>query len=207
MAQIASWKPGSSVIIREVWDQRIWTVRPVTVVEDTSELIALYMMPGTVCKHPRAINGLPVPHFLPDSWVLQDKVWCGGGALYLAYPSAWYVTIGFFNENNTAISEWYINLQTPYQRTTLGFDYLDQELDIIIDPSLSAWSWKDEEKFLDAQKRHRILTEPAVWVRQVGEDILHQLENGQFTLPTDWINWKPQVSWTVPRLPERWQHV
>jgi protein associated with RNAse G/E len=206
MTEIAVWNSGSSIIIREVWERRIWTVRPVTVVADTSELIALYMMPGTICKHPRAIDGSPVSHFLPDSWVLQDREWWGGGALYLTYPGSWYVTIGFFRDNTT-ISEWYVNLQTPYQRTTLGFDYLDQELDIVINSNLTAWSWKDEEKFLDAQKRHRISTEQAVWVRQVGEDIVYQLESEKFTLPTDWINWKPQVSWTVPRLPRRWQDV
>ncbi|BAU11978.1 hypothetical protein LEP3755_25020 [Leptolyngbya sp. NIES-3755] len=161
MTEIAAWNLGASIIIREVWDQRIWTVRPVTVVEDTPELIALYIMPGTICKHPQAIDGSPVPHFLPDCWVLQDKVWWGGGALYLTYPGSWYVTIGFFRDNTT-VSEWYVNLQTPYQRTELGFDYLDQELDIIINSSLTAWSWKDEEKFLDAQKRHRISIEQAV---------------------------------------------
>lgn len=207
MTEVASWNSGSSIIIREVWERRIWTVRPVTVVEDTPNLIALYMMPGTIYKHPRAIDGSPINHFLPDSWVLQDKEWWGGRALYLTYPGSWYVTIGFFREDNATIAEWYINLQTPYQRTALGFDYLDQELDIVINSNLTAWSWKDEEEFLDAQKRHRISIEQANYVRQVGEDVLHQLEKRQFTLPTDWLNWKPQVSWTIPRLPETWQHV
>jgi hypothetical protein len=207
MEQFTPWYPGNSIIIREVWNEKVWTVRPVTVVEDTSELIALYMMPGTVCKHPGAMGGSPVTHFLPDYWVLQDKEWRGGGALYLAYPHCWYVTIGFFNEDNTMVTEWYINLQTPYRRTVLGFDYLDQELDIVIDSSLMAWSWKDEEKFLDAQRRNRIPVEQAVFVRRVGEEIIQQLENKQFTLPICWASWKPQDNWIVPHLPEEWQCV
>src|ERR1043166_4019308 len=69
------WNRGAQIAIREHWNNKVWTVRPVTVVADTPEVIALYMMPGTIYKHPRAIDGSPVPHFLPDAWVLIDTQW------------------------------------------------------------------------------------------------------------------------------------
>jgi hypothetical protein len=78
------WNRGVQIALREHWNRKIWTVRPVTVVADTLDVIALYMMPGTTYKHPRAIDGSPVPHFLPDEWALLDTQWRGGGALYLA---------------------------------------------------------------------------------------------------------------------------
>jgi hypothetical protein len=67
------WNRGAQIIIREHWNRKVWTVRPVTVVADTPEVIALYMMSGTIYKHPRSIDGSPVPHFLPDEWVLVAR--------------------------------------------------------------------------------------------------------------------------------------
>ena len=84
-----------------------------TVVADTPDVIALYMMPGTTYKHPRAINGSAVPHFLPDDWVLVDRQWLGGGALYLAQPGQWYVIMGLLRDDKRRIERWYVNLQPP----------------------------------------------------------------------------------------------
>jgi hypothetical protein len=198
------WNRGAQIIIREHWHRKIWTVRPVTVVADTPEVIALYMMPGTIYKHPRALDGSPVPHFLPDEWVLVNQQWVGGGALYLSPPGQWYVLMGLFADDNQQIKYWYVNLQTPYHRTRLGFDYLDQELDIVINRELTAWHWKDEAQFLDAQRRGRISVEQAAHVRHVGEDILEQLQAGRLTLLEPWRHWSPPEQWAIPPIPHDW---
>jgi hypothetical protein len=100
------WSRGAQIAIREHWNNKVWTVRPVTVVADTPDVIALYMMTGTIYKHPRAIDGSPVPHFLPDEWVLVDMQWFGGGALYLSPPGQWYVIMGLFGDDNQRIERW-----------------------------------------------------------------------------------------------------
>jgi len=198
------WNRGAQIALREHWNSKIWTVRPVTVVADTPEVIALYMMPGTIYKHPRAIDGSPVPHFLPDAWVLIDTQWRGGGALYLAPPGQWYVILGFFGDDNQRIERWYVNLQTPYQRTGLGFDYLDQELDIVVNREFTAWRWKDAEKFRDAQRRGRIPVEQAAHVRRVGQHIVQQLKARCLTLPEPWRHWRPPEHWAIPPIPPDW---
>jgi hypothetical protein len=198
------WNQGAQIALREHWNGRVWTVRPVTVVADAPDLIALYMVPGTTYKHPRDIDGNLVPHFLPDKWVLIDTQWRGGGALYLAPPGEWYVIMGLFGDDNERIERWHVNLQTPYRRTPLGFDYLDQELDIVADRDLTSWSWRDEEKFLDARRRGRISFEQATHVRQVGEGILAQLQAHRLTLPDQWRNWRPQEHWAIPPIPHGW---
>ncbi|MBI4307040.1 MAG: DUF402 domain-containing protein [Chloroflexi bacterium] len=43
---------------------------------------------------------------------------------------------------------WYVNVESPYRRTSFGFDTFDQELHIVVDPDLT-WRWKDVEN-LDA---------------------------------------------------------
>ena len=198
------WHRGAQIAIREHWNHKVWTVRPVTVVADTPKMIALYMMPGTTYKHPRALDGSPVPHFLPDEWVLVDTQWRGGGALYLAPPGQWYVILGLFGDDNQRIERWYVNLQTPYQRTRLGFDYLDQELDILINRERTAWCWKDEEKFMDAQRRGRIPVPQAAHVRRVGEHVLQQLKDRRLQLPEPWRHWRPPEQWAIPPMPYDW---
>jgi uncharacterized protein DUF402 len=198
------WNRGAQITLREHWNNKVWTVRPVTVVADTPDVIALYMMPGTIYKHPRAMDGSPVPHFLPDQWVLVDTQWFGGGALYLAPPGQWYVIMGLFGDDNQRIERWYVNLQTPYHRILLGFDYLDQELDIVINRELTAWHWKDEEQFLDAQRHGCIPVEQAAHVRRVGENILEQLQAGRLTLPEPWRHWRPPEQWDIPPIPHDW---
>jgi hypothetical protein len=198
------WNRGAQIVIREHWNRKVWTVRPVTVVADTPDVIALYMMPGTTYKHPRAIDGSPVPHFLPDDWVLVDTQWLGGGALYLSQPGQWYVIMGLLRDDNQRIERWYVNLQTPYQRTHMGFDYLDQELDIVLNRELTAWSWKDEEKFIEAQRRGRIPVQQGAYVRRVGEDVLQQLQARRLKLPEPWRNWRPPEHWAIPPMPHAW---
>jgi Protein of unknown function (DUF402) len=198
------WNRGAQITLREHWNNKVWTVRPVTVVVDTPEVIALYMMPGTIYKHPRAIDGSPVPHFLPDEWVLVDTQWFGGGALYLAPPGQWYVIMGLLGDDNQRIERWYVNLQTPYHRTRLGFDYLDQELDIVINREFTTWSWKDEEKFIDAQRRGSIPVDQAAHMRRAGESIVQQLKARSMKLPEPWRHWRPPEQWALPPIPHDW---
>ena len=67
------WPTGEPIVSREVWRGRVWTVRPMTLVRDDADLIAYYMAPGTRYLHPRAPDGGPIPHFLPDDWRLVER--------------------------------------------------------------------------------------------------------------------------------------
>ena len=46
------FEPGTRVVIAEVLDGDVWTVRPVTVVADRPEVIALWLAPGTITRYP-----------------------------------------------------------------------------------------------------------------------------------------------------------
>ncbi len=207
MSRPIFWSEGTHIAIREHWQNKIWTVRPVTVVQDSPELIALYMMPGTVYKYPCLLDGRPVSQFLPDDWVLIEREWFGGGALYLSQPNNCFALIGFFDDANEKINRWYINLQTPYQRTAIGFDYLDQELDIVVETDLQSWRWKDEAEFAEAQQRGRISQANAQRVQSVADGIVADLENGRFMLPHTWQKWRPPASWAAPVVPHGWDEL
>jgi hypothetical protein len=48
------WNHGTVIVLQEVWHGHLWTARPVRVVEDRSNLIALWCPAGTPIKGPSA---------------------------------------------------------------------------------------------------------------------------------------------------------
>jgi hypothetical protein len=207
-SNLARWAPGSHVITREIIHGRIWTARPVTVVQDTPDLIALAMQPGTIYKHPRLPDRDEIPPFLVDEpWRLIDLPWAGGRALYLSRPGDHYMLILFWQPDQVTLRSWYVNLQDPLRRTSLGFDYLDQELDIVVRPDLSSWRWKDEEKFEALVERGLIAPVRARELRAIGEEVVRTRHDSGSLFTQGWERWTPPADWQRPSLPAGWDIV
>jgi predicted RNA-binding protein associated with RNAse of E/G family len=196
--------PGQTVLVREIWQGKIWTARPMVLVQDTTDLLAFYWVPGTNWKRARNHQGGEVPTLerKMQKWELHDDVWKGEGTLRLSIPDAKYSVIIFRNTNNT-LSNWYINLEDPPTRTDRGFDYTDQILDIIAEPDLKTWHWKDEDEFQEAQDLGLISAQEAKLLRTEGEKALKLLQSGK-SIFNDWEHWKPDPSWKVPVLSDNW---
>jgi hypothetical protein len=202
---VARWSPGAHVITREVVHGKVWTARPVTVVRDDPDLIALYMMPGTIYKHPRLPDRDEVPQIIAArDWRMVDVPWIGGGTLYLSRPGDDYMLIAFWQDDRTTLRSWYVNLQDPFRRTPLGFDYLDQELDVIVSPDLERWRWKDEEKFNALVRDGLIPQERARQLRALGEEVVRTRRNRGSLFTLGWDRWQPPSDWTVPTVPDGW---
>jgi protein associated with RNAse G/E len=98
---------------------------------------------------------------------------------------------------------YYINFQLPFRRTELGFDTLDLDLDLVIQPTFD-WEWKDVDEFQRGVASGGIRLE---WVNEIGhakEEVLARLEKREYPLDSSWLNWRPDSKWTVPMLPEGW---
>jgi hypothetical protein len=200
---------GDRIVLREIWRARVWSARPVIVVQDTPELLALYMQPGTPYEQPRTLNGEGVTPTtrLQNEWVLADALWPEDGEyLRLVIPGAPYSVLVFWLEAHSKFRDWYINLEDPLRRTPIGFDYMDQLLDIIVEPDLSGWHWKDEDEFQEAQELGLISPERAGSMRAEGESVVEMLLSGK-SIFNGWEHWKPDPSWEIPTLPEGWERV
>jgi predicted RNA-binding protein associated with RNAse of E/G family len=99
---------------------------------------------------------------------------------------------------------WYINLQRPLVRSALGFDTLDQTLDLIIRPDLVAHHWKDEDEFAEDVRHGIFSAEEASAIRAEGERVLQKARRGESPFRDGWDVWQPDGSWSVPSLPEGW---
>jgi predicted RNA-binding protein associated with RNAse of E/G family len=69
----------------------------------------------------------------------------------------------------TRFEGWYINLAAPWRRTGIGFDTLDQILDVGVADDPSSWRWKDEDELAWAVQTGRC-------TRREAEDIKHHGE-------------------------------
>ena len=203
------WAAGQPVLLREVRQGQVWSAKPVTVVRDAPDLVALWLAPGTRWKQPRCPDGgrVAVVDVRNDSWVLTDAVWTDGGTLILHVPGAAHTLLGFWNEGHDALLTWYINLQAPLRRTLLGFDTLDHILDIVVSPRRDSWSWKDEDAFTEAQSRGLIRQEKACAIRAEGERALRLVLAGESPYTAQWDRWVPDPTWPVPTLPPGWETV
>ena len=199
--------PGQTVLVREIWQGKVWTARPMILVQDTAELLALYWVTGTIWKRARNHQGgeVSAPDRKTQNWELQDDIWKGQGTLRLSIPSAKYSVLLFRNTDNTH-SNWYINLEYPLTRTARGFDYTDMILDIIVEPDLRTWYWKDEDEFQEAQDLGLISAKEAKSFRNEGEKALKLLQSGK-SIFNGWEHWKPDPAWKVPVLPKGWDVV
>lgn len=201
-----TWVAGDHILLREIRQTRVWSARPVIVVRDSGDLTALYIAPDTCWKQPRSLDDqrVRVADVLSDTWVLTDVTWTGGGALVLSTPGAGHALVGFYDEQHTALLNWYINLQEPLRRTPIGFDSLDQILDVVVSTDRRSWAWKVEEEFAEAQACGLIAANAASVIRAEGDRALSLLRGGAPPFAPEWETWSPDVHWTVPELPPGW---
>ena len=197
------WSAGAPIVLREVRQGQTWSAKPVTVVQDAPDLVALWMAPGTHWLQPQRPDGgrVGVVDVLRDAWVLGDAVWQGGGALILQIPTAAHALIGFWDDKNQHLDSWYLNLQAPLRRTTHGFETLDHILDIVVSPDRRSWEWKDEAPLAEAVNRGLVTPEAAQAIRREGERALQRLLAGQPPFATLWEQWAPDPAWGIPALP------
>jgi hypothetical protein len=205
------WQPGDVVAWRvrvrlapERPEGEVGVAYPAIVVRDGADEVALYLAPGSVAKRRHHEGGGPggrVVLSVRDSY--EDVVWQRWRRLFLAGPQAEHAVSLFWDTETDALRFWYIDFVTPLRRTAVGFDWVDHGIDIIVEPDMSAWSWKDGEE-LDWYVAHgRYTSAEAERIRAEGEAAVGQLRRDRDRFER-WLEWRPDPSWPLPVLPDGW---
>lgn len=193
--------------IRYYTGERLSHVIPVTVVDDSSDCIALYLAAGTMVADAVYVDGSPIPRSLPyeerwvTPWKLGCREWHSHDRLYLSRPGAAHAISLFWEATTRHFLAWYVDLQAPFRRTDDGFESEDHVLDIVIAPDLS-WRWKDEDEFDAALRIGRFTPRQAARIRSEGESVIELLLAGSWPFDAGWETWRPDPDWTVPTLPD-----
>lgn len=207
--EAARWAPGDRILwrYRANGDGHVHICRPVTVVQDTDELLAVWMAPGTECVKPVLLDGSPVhdeplaTRYTAPRTTARAR-WAGMGVLKLARPGdPW--SVWLFWERGWEFRSWYVNLEAPRVRWSGGVDSQDHFLDISVYPDRS-WLWRDEDEFAQAQRAGLMDAEQAERVREAGAAAVELIRAWGAPFADGWEDWRPDPRWGVPELSADW---
>lgn len=197
-----TFEPGESAALREIWEGRIWSARPVTVVEDAEEQITLFIRAGARWMAPFR-NGQRLKIQQAEYELMEQPykahvlsfAWPGNpAAVLLFYGSDW------------SPSHWYVNLEDPLRRSPVGFDTLDHKLDVIVELD-GSWRWKDEDQFVEVIERGLLDPGQGRGLRNEAEGAVRRIVEHEPPFDRDWYGWRPDPAWPPPTLPDGWDRV
>ena len=192
--------------MREVWRNRVYSIFPVRVAQDSSTWTALCLPRQAVGLYPHTRERVPL-RIPEEEWVLGGEPWTGGDVLYLVHTGFGYKFGGSW-DHNRVFQGWKIDLVEPVRRTALGFDYLDQLLDIIVSADRSAWYWKDEDEVQAAQARGHFTPEQVSDLYRRGQDALQLILRNEPPFDRAWESWSPDPAWLATfELPSGWEKI
>ncbi|MDT0532788.1 DUF402 domain-containing protein [Micromonospora sp. DSM 115977] len=195
--------PGDVVVRREILRGEVWFGCPTICVEDTPDLLVLYLPPGAEFGFPEA-GGFPCGR---HPWqVAGHRAWSGHGKLMLHRPGEAHSVDVFWTGPRRAFAGWYFNLQEPLRRTPIGVDTLDHELDLWWGAGTDHYVWKDVELFAQRLEEGRY-PGLADTIRAEGDRIAALLDAGERWWDEAWSTWRPDPAWPVPALPSGWDTV
>jgi uncharacterized protein len=194
----------------------VQTVFPSIVVADTPELIATWVPLDTTI-----LNGVtgdsPSPegareHLAADvmvakSWKMVPRKWHTSGTLRLKNPREMWSLWLFWTPDMTDLRAWYINIDAPYERTRFGFDTWDMFLDVVVQPDRKSWRYKDEDEFAEAIEAGIFNKQEEAEVRAAAAKALELVKSNRPPFDNVWANWRPDVLWELPQLPDDWETV
>ena len=176
---------------RDVHRGRVWRAQACRVVAETDELLALWIPRGSPYRVPA--GGLRIPG---DDWELQAGETTRPQLCVARRGRAH--SISLFWTEAWELQHWYVNFERPLVRTALGVDTFDEKLDLIVRPD-GTYEWKDEDELEQAAAAGLL---DAGAVREEAARVLDE-----WPFPTGWEEWRPDVAWPVPSLPDGWERV
>ena len=196
------WAPGDVVVRREVLHGHPWVGFATHVVEDSDDLLAVYLAPG---------SDLVFPDWPFDRWVhpwrtAGHRAWHGHGKLMLHRPGDAYSVDLFWTGPDREFEGWYLNLQDPFRRHETGFDTLDHELDYWLTPD-GDWREKDRELFHQRVAEKRYDDAQARRIEATGREVTAMLDAGATWWDEGWSRWQPPTRWGPVAPPPGWADV
>ena len=196
---------GENATLRGVGIKVFWAY-PTIVVQDTSELIALYMT-AVVLGNDTAHKPTPKEILAAEEIIIADYQWKRTDVLFLIVPGEAFSTYTMWETGTKNLDCWYVNLQEPIKRTPIGFDTMDHMLDVVIEPDMNKWRWKDVDEFSKAQEAAIYSKETASKIWQAGEKAVRLITSERRSFYQKWAAWQANPEWGIPKLSPLWDKV
>ncbi|MEV0999304.1 DUF402 domain-containing protein [Nonomuraea sp. NPDC050202] len=202
--------PGSTAVRRHVWRGRVWTAVPYRVLQDTEDYLVVAGWPGlrglvSTTLIDTITNGghdrdRPIRELASGTWELGWWAWRRTSVRSWYGLDAYFTIRQFFDAEHRPLC-WYVDFDLPKQRTPLGIDTFDLMVDLIADPDLSGYRWKDEDDYEHARRLGLIDDRVHRRVTEARQEVVGLIETRQGPFAHDWTP-LPHETWPVPSLPE-----
>ncbi|MXY20929.1 MAG: DUF402 domain-containing protein [Dehalococcoidia bacterium] len=206
------WEPGTQILQQDLWGSRLVTSRPVTVVKDVSEYLALYTHPNAPYRSGviKDRYSMPVSQRIdvymemldPGTSHLEESVSGDYHVLTLTPPNSWH-SVWLFWTSDWRLETYYVNFQAPIRRTSCCILVRDYALDIAVEPNM-AWSWKDADEFEELIGRGFFTESQISSIRTEADRTVRAIENRESPFSGAWKDWRPDTEWPVPEVPDDW---
>jgi hypothetical protein len=210
------YQPGQNCVLRGVIDGKVWLAQSVTVVKDAPHETILYLPVGAQCAFPAGYwrwrihqdfsHGTRWEEAARGAFTLRKFEWMRNRLLIFLEPEKYYAPMLFWDDASGEFNCYYINFQLPYRRGPLGFDTLDLDLDIVVEPD-GRWEWKDEDEYREGIRLGGIRPEWVQGIQAATPEALERIARRTPPLDGAWLTWRPDPTWELPRLPEGWREV
>jgi hypothetical protein len=111
----------------------------------------------------------------------------------------------FWDGPERRFAGWYLNLEEPIRRTSIGYDTQDLELDVWI-PVGEPWRFKDAELLEERVREGRYTEEQYDAIHALGRDVGAMLERGERWWDERWAGFAPDPAWRAPAFPPGWEN-
>ncbi|NQW90380.1 DUF402 domain-containing protein [Curtobacterium sp. VKM Ac-2861] len=140
--------------------------------------------------------------YVEDSWF--------GATVVRVHPrgAAW--SVWRWHDGTQWLPDWYVNLELPWVRTSVGFDSQDWTLDVIATrDDAGRWSIrnKDEDELAFYTDEGLVTEADRAMIERTGEDATAAVHAGSFPFETDWSRWVPDPNWSAPQVHAGWDAV
>ena len=209
------WNAGDAVALRGICNGRVWYAQAALVVKDDSEETVLLLIPGSQCMAREAYlqrtrGERPALRRWQEAklanWTLKEFAWMWNRFLIFIEPGKHYALYYIWNHGSDRFVCYYVNFELPNRRSHCGFDTLDLDLDIVVNPDFT-WQWKDEDEFHQAIRDGGMRDEWLKAIEEAKPEVLGRIEKCLYPLNGAWLDWRPDPTWQPPRLPEGWEKV
>lgn len=200
------WPPGSTVVIRQHRHGRFRAVTPMVLVEDRPDRTLLYVPRGTRFLAPADSSGRVTRSICEEVAVRPDH-WRDHAALHIVPDGAAFAVTVRWRRSFDDFAGFYVNVQEPLRRTNIGFDSMDQTLDVLIAPDRSEIRVKDEDELDDAARHGFFSVTEVTEIRAAARTATEMVLGRVPPLDEPWHLWRPDPTWSAPQLPDDWGSV
>ncbi|WP_344628278.1 DUF402 domain-containing protein [Kitasatospora arboriphila] len=209
----ARFPPGATVVRRDIHHGKVWSAQPYRAITDTGTVLHLAYWPGIRSLAPTAWttalrtgddtarkNGL---HDLAaGTWELGPWTWQHTVVRARFEPGECF-SLHYFQDPVTARPlRLYVNFERPVVRSGAGIDTLDLLVDLVVEPDLSGWWWKDQDEYEQGRRLGFVTDADHRMVERARERALGLLQDRAGPFAEPWPAWTPDAAWPLPILPE-----